>query len=93
MSATSPPADALPSAVQVQAAAERVPLRRNLLSADELQEWLSHWDISLAEWNAEMRRSLVEPVADISAQSVTRRDRAFVLGACRVFGQAGELRS
>jgi hypothetical protein len=54
-------ADALPPSGQVQAAAQAFRYQRNLLSADELEDWLSSRDISLAEWTAEMRRSLLEP--------------------------------
>jgi hypothetical protein len=69
--------DALPSAEQVRAAADDFRYERKLLSADELHEWLSRRDISVDEWMAEMRRSLLEPTAGPSAQSVEAPERLY----------------
>ena len=57
-------AGALPEAATVQAAADNFRDRHNLLTADELEEWLGRFDVGLEEWKAEMRRSLLEPAND-----------------------------
>jgi hypothetical protein len=60
-------ANALPSPARVRTAANAFRYKRNLLSADELEEWLSTRDITLGDWMAEMRRSLLEPAPHASA--------------------------
>jgi hypothetical protein len=69
-------ADALPSPAQVGAAAKKFRYEHNLLTADELEEWLSRRDIRVEEWMAEMRRSLLEPAAHASAPLSEPADRA-----------------
>ena len=54
--------DRLPTLTEVRLAANEFRHRRNLLSADELEEWLARRDITIEEWRAEMRRSLLEPL-------------------------------
>ena len=54
-------ADALPSGLQVKAAATEFRYEHNLVSADELLEWLDQRGLSVDEWMAEMRRSLLQP--------------------------------
>lgn len=54
-------ANALPSAVHVQSAAKKFRYEHNLLRADELLEWLDQRGLSVDEWMAEMRRSLLQP--------------------------------
>lgn len=66
----------LPSAVRVQAAARQFRYRHNLISADDLEEWLSRRDITIDEWIAEVRRSLLEPAADVSLSSPEAVERA-----------------
>ncbi|WP_041301833.1 hypothetical protein [Mycolicibacterium rhodesiae] len=60
--------NALPSGSEVDAAAKDFRYTQNLLTADELSEWLDHCGLSVDEWLAELRRSLFrsaepEPVA------------------------------
>ena len=54
-------ANALPSGVHVQSAAKKFRYEHNLLSGDELLEWLDQRGLSVDEWMAEMRRSLLQP--------------------------------
>ncbi|MGA7054405.1 MAG: hypothetical protein WBZ37_24675 [Mycobacterium sp.] len=68
-------AGALPDAVKVQAAADNFRDRHNLLTADELEEWLDRHDVGLEEWKAEMRRSLLEPANDATAVSLDVGER------------------
>lgn len=49
---------ALPSTANVQAAADNFRDRHNLLTGDELEEWLERHDVSVEEWKGEMVRSL-----------------------------------
>jgi hypothetical protein len=69
-------AGALPHAAKVQAAADNFRDRHNLLTADELREWLVRHDVGLEEWKAEMRRSLLEPADDVTALSPDVVERA-----------------
>ena len=66
----------LPDDAQVRAAANEFRYRHNLLSADELQEWLARFDVSFEEWMAEMRRSLLEPADQLFAASPEAVERA-----------------
>jgi len=52
---------ALPSSAETRSAANDFRYQRKLLSADELEDWLAQWDISVEQWMAEMRRSLLAP--------------------------------
>jgi hypothetical protein len=52
---------ALPTSAETRSAADDFRYQRKLLSADELEEWLARRDISVEQWMAEMRRSLLEP--------------------------------
>ena len=77
-------AGALPDAAAMQAAADSFRDRYNVLTADELEQWLARNDVSLQEWKGEMRRSLLEPAADASAvlsQEVIER-ACWVHGVC-----------
>lgn len=69
-------AGALPDAAKVQAAADNFRDRHNLLTADELEEWLGRFDVGLEEWKAEMRRSLLEPADDATVVSLDVVERA-----------------
>lgn len=76
-------AAALPSAPEVQAAADNFRDRYKLLTADELEEWLDRYDVSVEEWKGEMLRSLLEPSGDASAVSPDVVERAcWVHGVC-----------
>ena len=66
---------ALPTSAETRAAANEFRYQLNLLSADELQEWLARRDISPEEWMAEMRRSLLEPAEPVTAPSPEAVDR------------------
>ena len=48
-------AGALPDAATMQAAADSFRDRYNVLTADELEQWLARNDVSLQEWKGEMR--------------------------------------
>jgi hypothetical protein len=69
-------AGALPDAAKVQAVADNFRDRHNLLTADELEEWLGRHDVGLEEWKAEMRRSLLEPANDAVVVSLDVVERA-----------------
>jgi hypothetical protein len=69
-------AGALPSVAATRAAANEFRYQHNLLSADELQEWLGGRDISVEEWMAEMRRSLLQPVEEAAASPPEEIERA-----------------
>jgi hypothetical protein len=69
-------AGALPDAAKVQAAADNFRDRHNLLTADELEEWLGRHDVGLEEWKAEVRRSLLEPANDATVVSPDVVERA-----------------
>lgn len=58
---------ALPGSARTRAAANEFRYQHNLLTADELEEWLTRRDITVEEWMAEMRRSLLEPDEPASA--------------------------
>ena len=60
-------ADALPSAAEIRSAAAEFRHRRNLLSADELTQWLHGNDVTVAEWTGEIRRTLLAPACEASA--------------------------
>ena len=65
-----------PDVAKVQAAADKFREQHNLLTADELEEWLGRHDVGLEEWKAEMRRSLLEPASDVTAVSPGDVERA-----------------
>jgi hypothetical protein len=69
-------AGALPGAAEVQAAADAFRERHKLMTADELTRWLTRHDVSLDEWSAEMRRSLLEPADGASPVSPAEVERA-----------------
>jgi hypothetical protein len=69
-------AGARPDAAKVQAAADNFRDRHNLLTGDELGEWLGRHDVGLEEWKAEMRRSVLEPVNDATVVSPDVVERA-----------------
>jgi hypothetical protein len=74
---------ALPSVAQVQAAADNFRDRHNLLTADELEEWLGRHDVSFNDWKGEMLRSLLEPSGDAAAVAPDVAERAcWVHGVC-----------
>lgn len=66
----------LPDSSKVQAAADNFRDQHNLLTADELQEWLGRHDVGLEEWKAEMRRSLLEPANGVTPLSLDVVERA-----------------
>jgi hypothetical protein len=70
---------ALPGTAKVQAAADDFRDRHNLLTGDELEEWLDRHDVSVEEWKGEMVRSLLKPSPMLSDAP----DRAcWVHGVC-----------
>jgi hypothetical protein len=69
-------AGALPNAAQVQAAADNFRDRHNLLTADELEEWLERHDVNIGEWKTEMVRSLLEPSGAAATASPDEVERA-----------------
>lgn len=74
---------ALPTAAEVQAAADNFRDRHQVLTADELEQWLERHDVSVEEWKGEMLRSLLEPVGDTSAMPPDVVERAcWVHGIC-----------
>lgn len=76
-------AGALPSTAHVQAAADNFRDRHNLLTGDELEEWLEQHDVSVDEWKGEMLRSLLEPSGNAAAPSPDVIERAcWVHGVC-----------
>jgi hypothetical protein len=70
-------AKSLPSSTHVEAAAKDFRYRHNLLSADELEEWLARRDIGVEEWKSEMRRSLLEPASHSPAATPESAERAY----------------
>jgi hypothetical protein len=68
--------DALPSAVQTRAVANAFRFQLNLVSGDELRAWLTRRDISVGEWMAEMRRSLLQSAEQTGAGSPDALERA-----------------
>lgn len=52
----------LPTADQIRKAGNDFRYARNLLSADELADWLGHYGITFDQWRDEMQRSLLDPV-------------------------------
>ncbi|ETW25237.1 hypothetical protein [Mycobacterium gastri] len=76
-------AGALPGTAQAQAAADSFRHRHNLLTADELEEWLERHDVTVDEWKGEMLRSLLEPSGDAAGVSPDVVERAcWVHGIC-----------
>jgi hypothetical protein len=76
-------AGALPSTAKVQAAADNFRDRHNLLTGDELEEWLERHDVSVEEWKGEMVRSLLEPSPDVAPVVPDVTERAcWVHGVC-----------
>jgi hypothetical protein len=82
----------LPSTTEVSGAANAFRYERNLLAADELQHWLARWEISVDEWLAFIRRSLLTgrpAVAEDTSVSEGELARAtWVRAVC-----SGELRT
>lgn len=73
----------MPSTARVQAAADNFRERHNLLTADELEEWLERHDVTLDEWKGEMSRSLLTPPADAASVWPDELERAcWVHGVC-----------
>lgn len=68
-------AGALPTSAETRSAANDFRYQRRLLSADELEDWLAQWDISVEQWMAEMRRSLLEPADADATESPEDFDR------------------
>ena len=85
-------AGALPTAAETRVAADEFRYQRNLLSADELQDWLARRDISVGQWMAEMRRSLLQPAEHAAAASPQDFERAsWVHAVCS--GKLGAVRA
>jgi hypothetical protein len=49
----------LPSTAEVSGAANAFRYERNLLAADEVERWLARWEITVDDWVAFIRRSLL----------------------------------
>jgi hypothetical protein len=77
--------DGLPTFTEVRLAANDFRYQHNLLSADELEEWLARRDITMEEWRAEMRRSLLEPLdrpLDAPPEAVAVERSSWVHAVC-----------
>jgi hypothetical protein len=77
--------DGLPTFTEVRLAANEFRYQHNLLSADELEEWLARRDITMDEWRAEMRRSLLEPLdrpLDAPPEAVAVERSSWVHAVC-----------
>jgi hypothetical protein len=68
---------ALPSPAQVKAAATSFRYSHNLLSADELEQWLTRRDIGIDEWMGEMRSSLLQPLYDSPTAAPNSAERLY----------------
>lgn len=55
------PEGRLPDVEAVRSAGNEFRYQRNLLAADELVQWLGHWDVTVDEWQAYIRRSQLDP--------------------------------
>jgi len=63
----------VPSRAEVIAAAKAFRQQRRLLAADEIRQWLARWGITVEEWMAYIRRSLI-------AESTSAEHAAEVVG-------------
>ena len=53
----------LPEQPELQAAASEFRYARDLLSADEMEEWLARWELGVDDWMAYLRRQLLRDQA------------------------------
>jgi hypothetical protein len=74
---------------EVREAAKHFRYSRNLLAADELEEWLGRWGMTTSEWLGSVRRSLLRSKWSNELEAVEKRhpvDAASVAAVIRIEG-------